>query len=166
MSSSDRKACVARTACSQMSTRTSRSVGIARRILMAPCAFRASELVISLTSLSAYHGPVSIFSQVSITRRQSAFRRRWPSLRLPAVPFFLAAIASQAESGATWSPTPCQTEVMFRDQQGSERDQCCVPCSTAQREQGTERQSRVERRGHRYFGRVHTTASIDYRDRK
>ena len=51
--------------------------------------------------------------------------------------------------------------MMFRDQRGSERDQRCVPRSTDQKEQGTERQSGVERRGHRSFGRVQTTASID-----
>jgi enoyl-CoA hydratase/carnithine racemase len=31
---------------------------------------------------------------------------------------------------------------------------------------GTERRSGPERRGHRYFGRLQTTASIHYRDRK
>jgi hypothetical protein len=56
--------------------------------------------------------------------------------------------------------------VMLRDQRGSERDQWCVPRSAAQKEQGTERQSQVERRGHRCSGRVQTTTSIDYRDRK
>jgi hypothetical protein len=55
---------------------------------------------------------------------------------------------------------------MFRDQRGSERDQWCVPRSAAQREQGTERQSGVERKGHRYYRPLQTTASIDYRDRK
>ena len=41
-------------------------------------------------------------------------------------------------------------KVKFRDQRGSDRDPRCVPRYAAQREQGTERQSGVERRGHRY----------------
>ncbi len=57
-------------------------------------------------------------------------------------------------------------KVMFRDQRGSERDQWCVPRPAAQSEQETDRQSGVERRGHRYFGRVQTKVSNDYRDRK
>ena len=42
---------------------------------------------------------------------QTAYRRRRPSLRPPAIPSSRAAIASQAVSGATSSPSLCQTEV-------------------------------------------------------
>ena len=42
---------------------------------------------------------------------QTAYRRRRPSLRPPAIPSSRAAIASQAVSGATSSPSLCQTQV-------------------------------------------------------
>jgi len=59
----------------------------------------------------------------------------------PAIPSSRAAIASQAVN--RWS----------------------VPRSTTERRQGTEPRSGPER-SHRYFGRVQTMVSIDYRDRK
>ena len=42
---------------------------------------------------------------------QTAYRQRRPSLRPPAIPSSRAAIASQAVSGATSSPSLCQTEI-------------------------------------------------------
>jgi hypothetical protein len=68
MSSSNRKVCVARADCNQISTRTSRSVGIARRIIKAPRAFRAAERVMSLTGLLAYQRSVSGLIPVSNRR--------------------------------------------------------------------------------------------------
>ena len=60
---------------------------------------------------------LAVFTRISLGRVASqpftpwsAYRRRRPSLRLPAAPTSRAAIASQAENGPTSSPSPCQTE--------------------------------------------------------
>jgi len=81
-------------------------------------------------------------------------RRRTPEPTLTQERSCLSVCHPEAELRRAWCEVwgkivEGRHKVMFRDRRRSERDQWCVPHAAAQTEQGTERQSGVERRGHR-----------------